>query len=236
MTPDEPRVRGKPTADGRPHVRGMTTGAPVPAIDHHALLVCLLQLALLLLPAVSLGQLGVLLLVCVTGMELHFGLVRRRGATVVRVSLAPRRATAAPGARHRHGRAAARLVPAAPARRVRQSRASRPAERAACAWSTSEPVRFGRTTCRSPPAVATTERMRSSAGAARRSRPSSPGPGRPRGVSPLRKPAVLLRRSPRPAHEHPRAPASRGQSRVAGGSRASSVPTAAPPAPKSPTA
>ncbi|GAA0311381.1 hypothetical protein GCM10010302_57680 [Streptomyces polychromogenes] len=118
----------------------MTTAAPVPAIDHHALLVFLLQLALLLLLAVSLGQLaarfrmpaivgellagvlvgpsvlshllpgvagwllperaaqmhlldavgqlGVLLLVGVTGMELDFGLVRRRGATAVRVSLA----------------------------------------------------------------------------------------------------------------------------------------------------
>ncbi|MFF4583608.1 hypothetical protein ACFY15_35380 [Streptomyces sp. NPDC001373] len=36
----------------------MTTAVPVPAIDHHALLVLLLQLVLLLLLAVCLGQLA----------------------------------------------------------------------------------------------------------------------------------------------------------------------------------
>ncbi|MGR4882351.1 cation:proton antiporter [Streptomyces sp. LARHCF249] len=36
----------------------------------------------------AVGQLGVLLLVGITGMELKFGLVKRRGATAVRVSLA----------------------------------------------------------------------------------------------------------------------------------------------------
>ncbi|MFF4325620.1 cation:proton antiporter [Streptomyces sp. NPDC001591] len=118
----------------------MTTAAPVPALGHHALLVLLLQLALLLLLAVSLGQLaarfrmpaiagellagvlvgpsvlghllpglagrllpetpaqmhlldaigqlGVLLLVGVTGTELKYDLVRRRRATALRVSLA----------------------------------------------------------------------------------------------------------------------------------------------------
>ncbi|RKT07367.1 transporter (CPA2 family) [Streptomyces sp. 3211.6] len=117
-----------------------TAAAPVPAPTHHALLVLLLQLALLLLLAVCLGQLaarfrlpaivgelcagvlvgpsvlghllpgfaawllpqqpeqmhlldavgqlGVLLLVGITGMELQSDLVRRRGATAVRVSAA----------------------------------------------------------------------------------------------------------------------------------------------------
>ncbi|MCX4627066.1 MULTISPECIES: cation:proton antiporter [unclassified Streptomyces] len=113
---------------------------PVPTIAHHSLLVLLLQLALLLLLAITLGQLaawfkmpaivgelfagvllgpsvlshvlpdfadwllpkqpaqmhlldavgqlGVLLLVGVTGMELKFDLVKRRGATAMKVSLA----------------------------------------------------------------------------------------------------------------------------------------------------
>ncbi|MFE6842981.1 cation:proton antiporter [Streptomyces sp. NPDC057686] len=116
------------------------SSVPVPAIAHHSLLVFLLQLALLLLLALALGQvaawfkmpaivgelfagvllgpsvlshalpdfadwllpkqpaqmhlldavgqLGVLLLVGVTGMELKFDLVKRRGATAMRVSLA----------------------------------------------------------------------------------------------------------------------------------------------------
>ncbi|MEU8432694.1 cation:proton antiporter [Streptomyces sp. NPDC029216] len=118
----------------------MTPAAPVPALAHDALLVLLLQLAVLLLLALSLGQLaarfkmpaivgellagvlvgpsvlghllpgfaawllprqpeqmhlldavgqlGVLLLVGVTGMELRVDLVRRRRATAARVSLA----------------------------------------------------------------------------------------------------------------------------------------------------
>ncbi|MEV6730918.1 MULTISPECIES: cation:proton antiporter [unclassified Streptomyces] len=116
------------------------SSVPVPTIAHHSLLVLLLQLALLLLLAITLGQLaawfkmpaivgelfagvllgpsvlshvlpdfadwllpkqpgqmhlldavgqlGVLLLVGVTGMELKFDLVKRRGATAMRVSLA----------------------------------------------------------------------------------------------------------------------------------------------------
>jgi Kef-type K+ transport system membrane component KefB len=115
------------------------SSAPVPAIAHHSLLVFLLQLALLLLLTLTLGQLaarykmpaivgellagvivgpsvlghlwpaladwllpkdagqlhlldavgqvGVVLLVGVTGMELKFDLVRRRRTTAVRVSL-----------------------------------------------------------------------------------------------------------------------------------------------------
>ncbi|MFF4646641.1 cation:proton antiporter [Streptomyces sp. NPDC001389] len=118
----------------------MTTAAPVPVLTHDALLVLLLQLGLLLLLAVCLGQLaarlrmpaivgellagvlvgpsvlghllpgvagrllperpaqmhlldavgqlGVLLLVGVTGTELKYDLVRRRRATALRVSLA----------------------------------------------------------------------------------------------------------------------------------------------------
>lgn len=116
------------------------SSAPVPTISQHALLVFLLQLALLLFLALALGrlaarfkmpaivgellagvifgpsvlshalpgfagwllpkqpdqmhlldavgQVGVLLLVGVTGMELKFDLVKRRGLTAVRVSLA----------------------------------------------------------------------------------------------------------------------------------------------------
>ncbi|MEV6171986.1 cation:proton antiporter [Streptomyces sp. NPDC051954] len=118
----------------------MMSSAPVPTLPHHSLLVFLLQLAVLLLLALSLGQLaarfkmpaivgellagvivgpsllshvwpsladwllpkdpgqqhlldavgqvGVILLVGITGMELKFDLVRRRRHTALRVSLA----------------------------------------------------------------------------------------------------------------------------------------------------
>nr|WSW62335.1 hypothetical protein OG513_29230 [Streptomyces sp. NBC_00998] len=61
------------------------SSVPVPTIAHHWLLPKQPS-QMHLLDAV--GQLGVLLLVGVTGMELKFDLVKRRGATAMRVGLA----------------------------------------------------------------------------------------------------------------------------------------------------